>query len=138
MRRISLRRDRSIRRFSPSVLWPLRSSPSSEMIGGPSLRDLNELPRACTTPFLPLASSYRHARSRSISSDRAERLNRPPPELGGRAVQFRLTLSSPLTPPPPPCLLSDTVGAFLVRVTLLRLTPEPEPEPGSCEPRPLL
>src|ERR1022692_1955406 len=125
MRRISLRRDKSILRFSPSVLSPVRSSPSREMIGGPSLRDLNELPRAWTTPFLPLPSSYRQARSRSMADD-ACRLKRPPED--GREFQFRLTLSWPPTLPPA-CLLSETVGAFLVRVTLLRLTPPP------CEPR---
>src|SRR5713101_6432201 len=121
MRRTSRSLDRSIRRFSPSVLCPVRSSPSREMIGLPSLREVNEFPRACTTPFLPLASSYRQARSRSMSAD-ATRLKSPPD--GGRDVQFRLTRSSPPALPPC-CLLSETVGEFLVRVTLLRLTPAP-------------
>src|ERR1022692_1021111 len=128
MRRIALSRDRSILRFSPSVLSPVRSSPSSEMIGGPSLRDRKELPRAWTTPFLPVPSSYRQARSRSMAADVC-RLKSPPET--GLAFQFRFTLSSPPTLPPA-CLLSETVGALFVRVTLLRLTPPP------CEPRALL
>src|SRR5215469_5740828 len=120
MRRISPSLDRSILRFSPSALSPVRSSPSSEMIGEPSLRDLNASPSAWTTPFLPLLSSYRQPRFRSMAAP-AWRLKSPPD--AGLEIQFRLTRSSPRALPPPCCLLSETVGAFLVRVTLLRLTP---------------
>src|SRR5215469_7688922 len=126
MRRISPSLDRSILRFSPSALSPVRSSPSSEMIGEPSLRDLNALPSAWTTPFLPLLSSYRQPRSRSMGAP-AWRLKSPPD--AGRETQFKLTRSSPRALPPC-CLLSETVGAFLVRVTLLRLTPVPC---GGCD-----
>src|SRR5258708_23925479 len=56
-----------------------------------------------------------------MSAD-ATRLKSPPD--GGRDVQFRLTRSSPPALPPC-CLLSETVGEFLVSVTLLRLTPGP-------------
>src|SRR5262252_3372012 len=116
MRRISPSLDRSILRFSPSALSPVLSSPSSEMIGEPSLRELNALPSACTTPFLPLTSSYRQPRSRSMAAP--ARLKTPP--VAGRDVQFRLTRNSPRGAPPPPCcLLSETVGAFLVSVTLV-------------------
>src|SRR3954468_19740063 len=102
-------------RFSPSLLAPDRSSPSSRMTGSPTPRGLAEkaLPSACTTPLVPSVNSYRQPRSRSRLG--AERLNNPPPPPAGRAFQFRFTRSMPVEEP---CLVSDTDGADLVRVTL--------------------
>src|SRR3954453_13791438 len=103
-------------RFSPSLRLPERSSPSSRMTGSRTPRGLawKALPSACTTPLVPSVNSYRQPRSRSRLG--AERLNSPPPPPpDGRAFQFRFTRSIPVEEP---CLVSDTVGADLVRVTL--------------------
>src|SRR3954453_19436311 len=107
-------------RFSPPVLAPLRSSASSWMYGGRS-RAPNALPSAWTTPLRPSVNSYRQPRSRSIAPPPpVRRLKNPPPPCG-RAFQFRLTR---ICPPTPPCFDSDTEGADLVSVSLLRETPD--------------
>ena len=111
--------------FSPPLTEPERSSPSSRMIGGPEYGAWNALPSACTTPLSPLVSSHRQARSRSIPPDPpppASRARKPFLAGAGAApvLHCRLIRSCP---PAPPRLVSETLGAALVRVTLDSDTP---------------
>src|SRR3954451_2949663 len=123
-RRIHEAWARLTKRFSPAALVPDRSSPSSQIVGSPApgAQALKALPRAWTTPLLPSVNSYRQPRSRSTP---AERRKKPPP--WGCAFQFRFTLSRP---PVVPCLVRETDGAALVRVTLDSETPPLSPATG--------
>src|SRR5680860_35941 len=111
----------STKRFSPPAEAPERSSASSHSTFEPSRAvAVNALPSAWTTPLEPSVNSYSAARSRSIAPDDPppSTFERNPPEDGapsGRAVQLRLTR---IWPPDEPCLVSESVGVDLVRVTL--------------------
>src|SRR2546427_2084486 len=112
--------SRLIVRFSPLATAPVRSSPSRWMYGG-RCRAPKALPRAWTTPLLPSVSSYRAHRSRSRSACMATARPRllHHPENCLRICQLRFTR---IAPEVPPCLASETAGAALVSVTLLKRT----------------
>src|SRR6478672_8631542 len=106
---------RSTDRFSPAEMLPERSSPSRVISGRPlRLVAVNALPSACTTPFVPSLNSYRQPRSRSSWNCFLKK-----PRSGGFAFQFRLTRNVPVAPP---CLVSETLGAAFVSVTLFSET----------------